>query len=465
MMRNSFLLAVAATVVASQVAAQTWVEKTPFMGKPSARRAGAMVYDGNRILINGGTIASPGQILDETWTWNGTAWTLLAPANRGFPRWGHQMVHDTENSRVITFGGRSPTISGLSNDTWEWTGSTWSALSPLGTLPPARFRYGMVYDTVRQVVVLFGGRENLGNVDDTWEFDGAMWSEVTTANAPSPREDMVMAFDRATGTTVVFGGYDNNTATLLGDTWEYRGQDWLAVAPTTSPSPRYRAAAGYDTRRKRIVMYGGYDGTAFKTDTFEYTGADWQAIAVTAGTTNSTEMYYAFDEARNVLVTFGGAGTVFSDDHYEYTGTGTAIFGPFGAGCPHSTGTSTISGTPPVLGQALDMEVEDMPDLNAPNNFVLVANGFSSSMSQVGPLPFDLTPFGIVGCALEVEDGWISFVPESTVNPGRYTFGFTVPTSTSLQNLPYYVQAYIPDILAPNGRAGMSRPSRAIFGM
>lgn len=460
MRTHTLLLALAAPALATPLLdAQSWTQQNP-LNKPGPRRAGAMAFDvmGNRVIINGGTIASPGQIINETWTFNGANWTQLSPTNPGPARWGHQIVRDTMNNRLVTFGGRSPTINGLSNDTWSWNGSNWSALTPMVS-PTPRFRYGMVFDNRRNVVVLFGGRTATGNTNQTWEFDGINWAQITTANAPSPREDMVMAFDEATASTVVFGGLDNDTATLLGDTWEYRGIDWVEAAPASSPSPRYRAAGVYDSERQRVVVYGGYDGTAFRTDTFEYSGSDWLPVAVGAASANSTEMYYAYDPARDRFVTFGGVGSVFSDDHWEFDGASTAFFGSFGQGCPHSGGISTISGTAPVLNQQFDLEVLDVP---AGVLAVVVTQGFSATVSNLGPLPFDLTPFGLVGCFLEVGDvATLAVLPDLN---NEYKFGFMVPNDPSLVNLNYYVQAFVPDNLSPNSIGGLSRPGRGTFG-
>ncbi|MCR9246693.1 MAG: kelch repeat-containing protein [bacterium] len=465
-MRTPYIV-LAALLTAPALLAQNWGEVNPFFGKPSPRRAGAMAYDpvGDRAVMNGGTIASPGQILNETWVFDDASkaqgnnnWIELTAT--GPARWGHRMVADLAGNRLITFGGRSPTISGLANDTWEFVNDAWAPLTP-PTSPPPRFGYGMVYDSARDLVVLFGGRVALGDTNDTWEFNGITWTEAMPATQPPPREDMVMVYDRAVGTTVLFGGLDAGTNMLLGDTWEYNGIDWREVTPVTSPSPRYRSAAVYDTQRQRIVLYGGWDG-AFKTDTFEYSGAAWDAIAVSPGSTNSTEQYACYDSQRGVFRTFGGVGTVFSDDQYDYTGITNGVFGPFGMGCPHSAGTATITAAaPPTIGQSLDMQVIDVPDLG-PTQVTLIVNGFSSTLANVGALPFDLSGFGLTGCFLEVRDDGVLVIGKD--GNGDFTFGFNVPNNTALVNLNYYVQAYVPDPNTPNGLGGVSRPSRATFG-
>lgn len=452
-----FATALVAVLAVDSLPAQTWTMST-VVTSPSPRRAGAMAFDAasNQVVIYGGTIAHPGQITAEMWRWNGITWNPIASTAPA--RWGHQLTRDTSNGDLLTFGGRSPSISGLANDTWRWNGSTWTQLTPV-IRPPQRFRYGMCYDSWRDRFVMFGGRVALGNVNDTWEFDGLNWIERLPATSPQPREDMVMVFDASVGTTVLFGGFDNDTATLLGDTWEYRGSDWYETTPVTSPTPRYRMGGIYNSTRQRAVMYGGHDGIQFRTETYEYAGSEWTALAIGPGPLASTEFYVGFDENANRTVTFGGVGNAFSGETWHFVGAATAFFGAYGEGCPHSAGISTITGTPPVIGSQFDLEIINLPTGQAAT---IVVQGFSSTVSTLGPLPFDLSPFGVAGCALEAADDSVMLVlPDAQ---GFFTYGFAIPNDPTLLNLAYFTQAFVPDSGAGNALGGLSRPGRGIFG-
>ena len=68
----------------------------------------------------------------------------------------------------------------------------------------------MAYDPVEPEGRLFGGFGNAGYLDDTWTFDGATWTKVDTATAPSPRTNVQMAYDRHTRKVVLFGGYNGS---------------------------------------------------------------------------------------------------------------------------------------------------------------------------------------------------------------------------------------------------------------
>ncbi|MBW2993732.1 hypothetical protein KY317_04120 [Candidatus Woesearchaeota archaeon] len=80
----------------------------------------------------------------------------------------------------------------------------------------------MVYDSSRNVVVLFGGESSQGCDfnNETWEYNGTDWTQVYPDNAPSARGQIAMAYDSAREKTVLFGGqvgvYD-----FLNETWEY----------------------------------------------------------------------------------------------------------------------------------------------------------------------------------------------------------------------------------------------------
>lgn len=456
-MRHHFL---ALAALAAVVPAQSWVKLTP-TSPPSARRAGAMAFDStqNRLLAYGGIVPGPATITSETWSWNGTVWTLLNPPGGAPPRWGHQMVRITSINRLLTFGGRSPTISGLANDTYQWTGTAWT-LVPTPVSPTARFRYGMAYDSLRNRVVLFGGRTLAGDASDTWEFDGVTWLQVTTAHSPPPREDMVLAFDAPLNRTVLFGGYDSDTDTLLGDTWEYDGIDWQEITATDSPSPRFRAANVYDSVRKRIVVYGGYAANGLQTDTYEYNGSSWTEVNAGSGTLLSTEMYAGYDSTRRKFVTFGGVGNVFGNETWEYTGINSGVFGMFGEGCPTSAGTS--EGSVQVLPRINSALAIDWNNIPAATVVVIAIHGFSNTQWSGLPLPVDLGLIGFTQCNLLVSAEFAD--PAVVTVPGTVSTSIAIPNDSTLINVPFYSQLLIPDTEAFNGAGGTSRGVRVIFG-
>jgi len=232
---------------------------------------------------------------------------------------------------------------------------SWTQRSPLAS-PSARQHHTMAYDSVRHVVVLFGGEGPLG---DTWEWDGNTWMQIAVTG-PSARDESAMVFDSARGVVVLFGGGDHNNPQAMGETWEYPvGGAWVRRAnssgpgATTGPSPRVRHAMAYDSIRGKTVLFGGLDASGpggalvAQADTWEWDGTAWTLRAST-GPAARTSHAMAYDSARGQTVLFGGFGDVVYGDTWEWDGaawTQKATTGPsarydhamaYAGGCPRT---------------------------------------------------------------------------------------------------------------------------------
>jgi len=448
-----------AAVLASALPAQ-WALLSP-TNPPSARRAGAAAFDAtqNRMLFVGGIQPSPSTILGQTWSWNGTLWTQLSPLGGTVARWGHGMVRNTQNNRLIVFGGRSPTLSAFANDTQEWTGTAWQTI-PTANAPSARHLYGFAFDSARGRAVLFGGRTSTQTLADTWEYDGVNWAQRTTPTAPPARQEMAMVYDASLGKVVMFGGLDSASAPL-GDTWVYDGADWEEMAPAASPSPRYRMAAIYDSVRQRTVLYGGYTGTTILTDTHEFVGDTWRTV--TTGATvpaASTETYHGYDPQRRKFVLFGGFGGTFSSQLWEFTGANTGYFSTYGMGCPTALGEPNLTSTEPRINQPWTVMVDNVP---SDCELVLFAFGLSNTTWSAGALPFDLAPLGLGGCNLLTAPDLVNV---QVAAGGMAMNTFTFPNNTALLNQRLYTQGILFDLL-PSGDWALlasTKGGRALLG-
>ena len=104
------------------------------------------------------------------------------------------------------------------------------------------------------------------------------WVEPSLSQAPPPRCCMGMAYDFATQSIVIFGGFTNPTT--LGDTWTLQ-RGWTQSSPATSPSPRYSPAMAWDGTAGNVVLFGGDDvvtGLQFA-DTWTWDGTTGQLEA------------------------------------------------------------------------------------------------------------------------------------------------------------------------------------------
>src|SRR5215470_9210724 len=144
---------------------------------------------------------------------------------------GHAMSYDSNRRKVLVFGGADATQ--VCSDAWEWDGRCWNRLSTTG--PGPRTFAALTYDSFRKRVVLFGGdRALFGKTEkdnkllgDTWEWDGQKWLEIKVPG-PLPRAEAAMTFDRKRRRVLLFGGYNRSGSKLnrLGDTWEWDGARW-----------------------------------------------------------------------------------------------------------------------------------------------------------------------------------------------------------------------------------------------
>jgi len=208
----------------------TWTQATPAVS-PSARRWTAMCYDatlGKTVLFGGS--ANGTTFHGDTWTWDGTAWTQLTPATSPSPRARGWLEWDFVRNRAIYYGGKNTTANTALAETWSWDGSTWSQITT--TVAPGwnagngLISYGMTFDVLRDRIVLFGGTRTTGGVSNlTYEFTGSDWLLHNTGGLVG-RTGPAVAFVAATGKTYTFGGY--NGSAFAGDTFEYQTDDWPA---------------------------------------------------------------------------------------------------------------------------------------------------------------------------------------------------------------------------------------------
>ena len=188
--------------------------------------------------------------------------------------------------------------------------------TPGATGPSARAGGFMVFDSVRDRAVLFGGL-GTSNLNDTWEHDGSTWTLRSTPVAPAARNNGAFAFDSLRGRMLVFGGFNGS---YLSDLWSWNGSAWSQV-PASGPSGRTGQAMAYDRVRDRIVLFGGSPGGTNRFgDTWEFDGTSWLQVAVTGPQPRTTRMVY--DEARLACLVFGGStGAGVLNDTWTWNGT------------------------------------------------------------------------------------------------------------------------------------------------
>ena len=256
----------------------SWAPAAP-SASPPGRGAHAMAYDlfRDRVVLFGGLGAAG--VMGDTWEWDGTTWQQRSPAAGPPARMAHCMAFDLRRGVTVVFGGTSSSGGpGTLHDTWEWNGTAWTQVVTAAA-PIASEDSCMCYDLQRGVCVLTGGTSFNGAPDQkTWEYDGVQWTDVSAqvGAAPSGTPGLGVAgaqivYDRLRHVSVLFGGRTPN-GTYPTDTWEYDGRSWRLIA-TVRPAGRTGFVMTMDTLRNKVLLYGGVSSslTALR-DTQEFSG-------------------------------------------------------------------------------------------------------------------------------------------------------------------------------------------------
>ncbi|MBE7474998.1 MAG: hypothetical protein HS114_38175 [Anaerolineales bacterium] len=136
----------------------------------------------------------------------------------------------------------------------------------------------MAYDSVRDVVVLYGGNATGWPYEDTtWEFDGTDWNVITTTLSPAARYGTSLAYDPVRQVMVLFGG-GNQKDRALNQTWTYGNTEWVNVSPGTSPLSRTYASMATNPVSGTIYLFGGNEYKTYFNDLWRYEDGAWTEI-------------------------------------------------------------------------------------------------------------------------------------------------------------------------------------------
>lgn len=289
-------------VPTGQACAAAWAQRT--VSNFPAARSVTMAFDSGRgvaVLFGGFDGTS---VFDDTWEWNGTAWSLASPATRPSARSAHATVYDPIRQRTIVFGGADGSGIALA-DTWAWNGSQWSQVATTG--PSARYSPQATWSETDGVVLLHGGNGGLFYTAsaDLWAWNGSSWTQRTPGGtAPTARGSGVMWFDPERGEVLLFGGSDG-VSNLL-DLWALSGNAWSSRTSATMASRLESGAVFFDAQGLGLV-FGGTDGITAYNDLWTWDGAAWSTLVVPNPPSGRAGLAMAYDSWRSELVVFGGA--------------------------------------------------------------------------------------------------------------------------------------------------------------
>ena len=233
-------------------------EQVYTLDHPNERSDMGMVYDPveQKIVLFGGDKWANN---DETWIYDTVShtWTqvaLTAPSGR----YGHTMVYDNFNKKVLLFGGYND-VNFHCRDTWTFDtkSSIWAKVSETG--PSRRYEHAMACDSDNNKVVLFGGygKDESSLLSDTWILDltDYSWNQIATPG-PGIRKSHAMCYDKINKKIILFGG--DGSGTGYGDTWTFSTTTnvWTQ-ASNIGPFGREGHAMVFDVDNEKTIMFGG----------------------------------------------------------------------------------------------------------------------------------------------------------------------------------------------------------------
>jgi hypothetical protein len=257
------------------------------------------------VLFGGAWADQEGEYtLDDTWTWDGSDWTLRHPAREGPYSEGDPMFFDPVGGRIALFVGT----------TWFWDGFTWRIGDQS---PPPEFTIGMrmVFDEARGNALLFGaGFTRCDGAGDTWTWEEGPWELKNPPPCPDTRYSFGMAYDAGHENTVLFSGARSCyfCSRDLRDAWLWTGSRWRYQRQVASPFSRSHQAMAYDAATKHVVMFGG-EGCShhacgnYLAATAVWDGTHWNRPAVSVEPSPRIDPSMAYEGAGEVILLFGGA--------------------------------------------------------------------------------------------------------------------------------------------------------------
>src|SRR4029079_1678992 len=221
---------------------------------------------------------------------------------------GNIVLCDPAAHRVIVHGFYTP----YANEVWELSlddPNSWTKLAPTGASPPAQDYVCGTYESLRRRSSGFGGYASGVYFSDayTLSLDGApTWAALATSTPKPPgRKSATMIYDPLRDRILMWGGVDASGA--RNDLWELtlgtNPPTWTQLAPTGTAPAGYaglQPQAVYDPVRDQMLLARG-ELPSSEVWALSLASLTWTRLPDPA--LNATSL--AYDPARNWLIAFG----------------------------------------------------------------------------------------------------------------------------------------------------------------
>jgi galactose oxidase-like protein len=298
---------------------------------PARRDAATLIADrdgGKLLMFGGGLWGCPSDLwsldLTDTRSWHQVPTT-------GIPQMcgDHNFVYDPPRNRLLSIGNTwVGTFQASEMQVWALSldePRVWRRLDIVGDLPPRRDEFSLVYDTLRDRFLLFGGvhyargraDDWVEDQDDVWSFSPVdnQWTRLTPVNSPGARRRHWAGYDAARDRMLVVGGSRSGFRAWgsIFDCWALPlGTDSPRWTPLGPEAPHLglgyyspEMAAALDPLRDRLLVWDG--NTAVSALNLANSTA-WTPLLV-AGDLPAprTQFGITFDPAGDQLLVYGGS--------------------------------------------------------------------------------------------------------------------------------------------------------------
>lgn len=320
-------------------------------------------------------------------------WTLGGPA----VRYGQSIFYDSVTNDLFVWGGQHSRSNLNFADYWQASNVlrsgnlTWKIVAAKSGAPSARYGQTGLYDSGSNRLMIFGGStgtcQNDYHVLQHANTQGGTptWLAITPAGTKPPARTLqASAYDSATNTIIVFGGWNCST-TYFNDVWILSNANdvsaqpaWTLLQPAgTPPSARESSSAIYDPSSNSLIVFGGdAGGKNYFNDIWILSNANgtggtptWtQFLPLNNGPSVRSGHTATYDAANNIMTVYAGSnGTQVLSDLWMLSGAN----GQTGA----ATWTQSTSGQP----RRLHSSVYD------PTSNTMITFGGSSSINPLVP--------------------------------------------------------------------------------
>jgi hypothetical protein len=219
----------------------------------------------------------------NTWLWNYHGWTLAHPSASPAGRFDAAVAYNPVMHAVMLYGGRLAPGQ-LVNDTWAWDGKTWTELDAGTGNPPPDEGGAMAWDVrLATMVLVVPGPTVASPQSETWIWTGTHWSRERKGDLPTNISIGPIAYDPGSNSLLGVGSrYETATSSsVVMLRWD--GIAWRELATSHTP-PDLVAGLAFDPILNGLLLVCAPAQIQSSNDeVWLWTGVDWQSLGLVSG--------------------------------------------------------------------------------------------------------------------------------------------------------------------------------------